>query len=68
MLDCSCNAVMTVKPSEKQLRYKDWELGVFFRFGIRTFHEGHEDWAGLEMDVKAFEPTELDCKQWVKKP
>lgn len=55
-----------LKPTEKQLRFLDWEVGVFFHFGIRTFYEGHSDWDGKDMPADAFNPAELDCEQWVK--
>ena len=50
---------------DKQLEFLDWELGVFFHFGIRTFYEGHKDWDMKEMPLEAFNPVELDCKQWI---
>lgn len=53
-----------VKP--EQLRFLSWELGVFFHFGIRTFHEGHRDWDMKPMSLEAFNPTELDCEQWIR--
>ncbi len=56
----------TVKPTKKQLDFLDWELGVFFHFGIRTFHEGHTDWDGKDMPLANFLPTELDCEQWLR--
>lgn len=51
-------------PTPKQVRFQDWEFGVFFHFGIRTFYEGHRDWDGLPMPAEAFNPTALDCRQW----
>ena len=36
---------------QKQLDFLDWEFGVFFHFGIRTFYEGHRDWDGKTMDL-----------------
>lgn len=33
---------MSIKPSQKQLEFLSWEVGVFFHFGIRTFFEGHK--------------------------
>jgi len=30
----------TAVPTARQLDYQDWEMGIFFHFGIRTFHEG----------------------------
>ncbi len=56
----------TVKPTKKQLDFMSWELGVFFHFGIRTFHEGHVDWDGLEMPADTFAPAQLDCEQWCR--
>ncbi|MGI5878676.1 MAG: alpha-L-fucosidase [Christensenellales bacterium] len=53
-------------PTKRQLEYLDWEFGLFFHFGIRTFYEGHRDWDGKAMDLSAFNPTELDCEQWLK--
>lgn len=55
-----------IRPTKKQLEFLDWELGVFFHFGIRTFYEGHRDWDGKEMALDAFNPTELDCEQWIR--
>lgn len=55
-----------IKPTKKQLEFLNWEMGVFFHFGIRTFNEGHRDWDGKEMKVSSFNPTELDCEQWIK--
>ncbi len=52
------------KPTQKQLAFMDWEVGVFFHFGIRTFYEGHTDWDGKPMDPAAFDPDALDCGQW----
>lgn len=51
---------------KEQLEFLDWEFGVFFHFGIRTFYEGHKDWDMREMPVEGFCPTELDCEDWAK--
>ncbi len=55
-----------MKPSKKQLEFLDWEFGAFIHFGIRTFYEGHTDWDGLDMPLEGFNPTELDCEEWIK--
>jgi alpha-L-fucosidase len=52
--------------TEQQRAFMDWEQGVFFHFGIRTFYEGHQDWDKKEMPLSAFNPTELDCAQWIR--
>lgn len=55
---------VTIKPQQKD--FLDWEFGVFFHFGIRTFYEGHKDWDLKEMPIEGFNPTELDCENWIK--
>ena len=55
-----------MKPTKAQLDFLDWEYGMFFHFGIRSFFPGHKDWDGLEMPAKAFDPKELDCEQWAQ--
>lgn len=51
---------------KEQLDFLDWEFGIFFHFGIRTFYEGHTDWDLKEMPLEGFNPTELDCESWIK--
>jgi len=46
--------------------FLDWEFGIFFHFGIRTFYEGHRDWDGRDMPAAGFNPTALDCGQWTR--
>ena len=55
-----------IKPSQRQLEFMDWEFGVFFHFGIRTFYEGHRDWDGKTMDLSGFAPSSLDCENWIR--
>ena len=57
--------MVKIKPTEKQLKFLDWEFGVFIHFGIRTFYEGHRDWDMKPMPLEGFNPTELDCENWV---
>ena len=59
--------VTTIKTIKKQqLEFLDWKMGVFFHFGIRTFYEGHKDWDLKEMPLSGFNPSELDCEQWIR--
>ena len=51
---------------KQQLEFLNWELGVFFHFGIRTFNEGHKDWDMRHMELSTFNPTDLDCDEWIK--
>ncbi len=57
---------MNPKPTPKQLDFLNWEIGMFFHFGIRAFFPGHSDWDGKPMPASAFNPTELDCYQWIR--
>lgn len=50
---------------KEQLEFLNWEFGVFFHFGIRTFNEGHVDWDMKPMALESFNPTELDCEEWI---
>jgi len=51
---------------KEQLEFLNWEFGVFFHFGIRTFNEGHVDWDMKPMALESFNPTDLDCDEWLK--
>ena len=57
---------MIIKPTKGQMEFLDWEFGMFFHFGIRSFYPGHHDWDGVEMPADKFNPTELDCEEWVQ--
>ncbi len=57
---------MKLKPSAGQLAFLDWEFGVFFHFGIRSFFLGHKDWDNRPMPAEAFNPEKLDCEQWIR--
>ena len=54
-----------MKPTKQQLEFLDWEFGVFFHFGIRSFYPGHKDWDGIPMPLEGFDPRELDCEDWI---
>ena len=51
---------------EKQLEFLSWEYGMFFHFGIRSFYPGHKDWDNRDMPPENFDPTALDCEQWIR--
>ncbi len=58
--------MITPVPSKRALEFLKDEFGVFFHFGIRTFNEENRDWDGLPMELSTFNPTALDCGQWIK--
>lgn len=53
-----------IVPSERQLRWQQLELIVFFHFGINTFT--NNEWGTGKEEPGIFNPTDLDARQWVK--
>ena len=56
---------MKLKPTQGQIDFLNWEFGIFFHFGIRSFYPGRVDWDGVEMPAEGFNPDSLDCEQWL---
>jgi len=52
--------------NQKQVDFLNWEFGVFFHFGIRTFYEDHRDWDMKEMPLEGFCPTDFSADSWCK--
>jgi len=55
---------MTLVPTPEQLRWQHWGLGVFFHFGLNTFHG--KEWSDGSLPAASFDPTHLDARQWVE--
>lgn len=53
-----------VVPSRNQMKWQSLELTAFLHFGINTF-TGNE-WGDGSDSPELFNPTELDCRQWVR--
>jgi alpha-L-fucosidase len=51
-------------PSPSQLAWQNSEMGMFFHFGINTFSD--REWGDGKEDPRSFNPTNLDCQQWVR--
>ncbi|MGM7719380.1 alpha-L-fucosidase [Metabacillus sp. Hm71] len=52
------------KPTERQMRWQDLEMGMFCHFGMNTFHD--QEWGkGTELP-ETFNPSSLNARQWVK--
>lgn len=55
-----------LKPTARQLDFQSWEFGLFIHFGLRTFYEGYVDFDEREMSPDKFNPSALDCEQWIE--
>ena len=53
-----------IVPSQKQLAWQQMELTAFLHFGINTFTDN--EWGDGTDSPTLFNPTELDCEQWVQ--
>lgn len=51
-------------PTSQQLEWQQMEFTCFLHFGINTF-TGNE-WGSGKEEPSLFQPSELDCEQWVR--
>ncbi|GAA4163921.1 alpha-L-fucosidase [Gryllotalpicola daejeonensis] len=51
------------RPTAEQLAWQRMRLGVFFHFGLNTFHG--VEWSDGTLPAESFAPTEFDADQWV---
>ena len=51
-------------PSARQIEWLQREKTIFFHFGMNTFT--NMEWGDGSESPSIFNPTELDCRQWIK--
>lgn len=52
-----------IKPTPEQLKWQQAEFGMLLAFGINTFYG--KEWSDGTLSPDAFDPAQLDARQWV---
>lgn len=55
---------MIITPTTGQLAWQELEFGIFLHFGLNTFFG--KEWGDGSLPPSAFNPTELDAREWVR--
>lgn len=58
------NTADLARPTQAQLRWQDFELGMFCHFGLNTFCD--REWGDGADSPARFNPVSLDARQWAR--
>lgn len=64
LLLMTCSIMAAPLPTPEQLAWQKMELTMFCHFGVNTFTD--REWGDGKEDEKLFNPSALDCSQWVQ--
>ena len=51
-------------PSDDQLQWQDMEMYAFIHYSLNTYTD--QEWGFGNEDLQLFNPSDLDCRQWVR--
>jgi alpha-L-fucosidase len=51
-------------PTDNQLRWQEMEMYAFIHYSLNTYTD--QEWGFGNEDLKLFNPTDLDCRQWAR--
>ena len=51
-------------PSKNQLRWQEMEMYAFIHYSLNTYTD--QEWGFGNEDLKLFNPSDLDCRQWAR--
>ena len=64
MLSAQSKAPCGPVPTENQLHWQEMEMYAFIHYSLNTYTD--QEWGFGNEDLKLFNPSDLDCRQWAR--